>query len=75
MHTVNVTFSIPENINILLHSLIEKRGMSQFVSKTLEKALTEKKESLKAAYAAANQDPDRKSTIDEWETLDTEDWE
>jgi hypothetical protein len=75
MSTVNVTFSIPENINFLLHSLVEKRGLSRFVSETLERALREKQQSLKAAYVAANQDLDRKSTIEDWNSLDVDDWE
>lgn len=36
MKTVNVTFSIPENINFLLHSFVEKRGLSKFVTKAKE---------------------------------------
>lgn len=72
---VHVTFSIPEEVNQLLHSVVEKRGLSEFTTKALQKALAEETSSLKRAYAAANQDPDRKEVIDEWSTLDTEGWD
>ena len=72
---VNVTFSIPENINTLLHALVEKRGLSRFVSSVLAHALEEKQQSLRAAYIAANKDPDRKSIIEDWAALDSEGWD
>lgn len=72
---VNVTFSIPENINSLLHSLIEKRGMSHFVTKALERALEDERLSLKAAYSAANEDPSRISLIQDWATFESDGWD
>lgn len=76
MKTVNVTFSIPENINVLLHSFVEKRGLSKFVTKAIEKALEEEKNNLKAAFKEAENDPDLKETIDDWAALDGgEDWD
>jgi hypothetical protein len=72
---VNVTFSIPENINSLLHSLVEKRGMSQFVTKALERALEEERLSLKAAYAAANDDSDRRLVLQDWSAFDSDGWD
>jgi hypothetical protein len=74
MKTVNVTFSIPESINMLLHSFVEKRGLSRFVTKAIEKALEEKKNLLKAAYLAAENDPDLKEVMNDWAALDGEDW-
>ncbi|MBA3721356.1 MAG: hypothetical protein H0W88_03035 [Parachlamydiaceae bacterium] len=73
MRTINVTFSIPENINILLHSFVEKRGLSKFVTKAIEKALEEEKNTLKAAFKEAENDPDLKETINDWAALDGED--
>ena len=75
MKTVNVTFSIPENINMLLHTFVEKRGLSKFVTKAIEKALEEEKETLKAAFREAEKDPDLKETMADWAALDGEDWD
>lgn len=73
--TINVTFSIPENINMLLHSFVEKRGLSKFVTKAIEKALEEEKTDLKAAFRAAENDPDLKEIMDDWSALDGENWD
>lgn len=67
---VNVTFSIPNDVNILLHTLVKRRSMSQFVSSAIQKALDEEKESLKAAYIAANSDTARNEVISDWDALD-----
>ena len=75
MKTVNVTFSIPENINILLHSFVEKRGLSKFVTRAIEKALDEEKSNLKAAFRAAENDPELKEVMDDWAALDGGDWD
>jgi hypothetical protein len=73
--TVNVTFSIPENINDLLHSFVEKRGLSKFVTEAIKKALEIKKDDLKAAFKEAENDPDLKEIINDWAALDGEDWD
>ena len=74
--TVNVTFSIPETINASLHSLVEKRGLSKFVTKAIESALERKKNNLRAAFREAERDPDTKETLDDWAALDGEgDWD
>lgn len=73
--TSNVTFSIPENVNTLLHSFVEKRGLSKFVTKAIEKALEEEKAKLRAAYHEDENDPDVKETIKDWAALDGEDWD
>lgn len=75
MKTINVTFSIPENINVLLHTFVEKRGLSRFVSMAIEKALEEEKRILKAAFKEAEEDPDTKKIISDWSELDGEDWD
>lgn len=73
--TVNVTFSIPENTNMLLHTFVEKRGLSKFVTKAIEKALHEEKNVLKDAFREAENDPDVKETVNDWAVLDGEDWD
>lgn len=72
---VHVTFSIPEEVNIKLHSFVEKRGLSEFATRALEKAIEEEQQNLKAAYAAANKDPDRQNAISDWAHLDVEGWD
>ncbi len=74
MKTVNVTFSIPENVNVLLHTFVEKRGLSKFVTKAIESALEKEKNMLKTAFREAENDPDVKETIADWAALDGEDW-
>ena len=74
MKTVNATFSLPENVNIQLHAMVEKRGLSRFVAKAIEEALEKKQKNLKAAYSAAESDADRKETLGDWAELDGEDW-
>jgi hypothetical protein len=73
--TINVTFSIPESTNALLHSFVEKRGLSKFVTKAIEKALEIEKNNLKAAFKEAENDPDLKETMDDWAALDGENWD
>ncbi len=68
---IHVTFSIPVEVNSMLHSVVGKPGLSEFVTNALRKALEEERNSLRKAYAAANEDPDRKKTIDDWSVLDT----
>jgi hypothetical protein len=74
MKSVNVTFSIPEDINMMLHSFVERRGLSKFVTKAIEKALKAEKDKLKAAFREAENDLDLKETMDDWAALDGEDW-
>ncbi len=73
--TSNVTFSIPENVNMLLHSFVEKRGLSKFVTKAIEIALEEEKAKLRNAYKEAENDIDLQETMDDWAALDGEDWD
>lgn len=75
MKKVNVTFSIPAETNELLHTLVGRKKLSAFVSSALDKALEEKMDTLKQAYAEAESDPGRIKTIKEWQHLDIEDWE
>lgn len=72
MKKINVTFSIPEEINEKLHSLVTKKKLSAFVAETLDKALEEKMEALKRAYAEAEKDPERKKMIEDWKITEAE---
>jgi hypothetical protein len=75
MRTVNVTFSIPENTNMLLHTFVKKRGLSKFVTRAIENALETEKNALKNAFRAAENDPDLKEITNDWAALDGEDWD
>ena len=71
---VSVTFSIPIELNNMLHSMVDRRKLSLFVAQALEHALKEKKQTLKEEYIQASKDPHRLKTIEDWEVLDGEDW-
>lgn len=71
---ISVTFSIPVELNNMLHSMIDRRKLSRFVAQALEYALNEKKQILKEAYIQASKDSDRLKVIKEWEALDGEGW-
>ena len=64
---ISVTFSIPVELNNMLHSMIDRRKLSRFVAQALEHVLKEKKQALKEAYMQASKDTDRLKTIKEWE--------
>lgn len=70
----NMTFSIPHDLKVALHSRIRKRGVSKFVSEAIRKSLEEEEseieKELDAAYEAANHDLDRIETLQEWNRLD-----
>lgn len=75
MKNVNVTFSIPKELNAQLHANIGKRGLSRFVVEAIQKALYEKRQTLRQAYIEARDDPDRIETINDWKVLDDETWD
>ena len=74
MRHKNMTFSIPDDLILSLHSQISKRGISRFISEAIHKALEaemlQREQSLESAYEAANQDSDRLEVLQEWNTLD-----
>ena len=72
---IKVTFSIPVELNNLLHLMVDRRKLSHFVAQVLKQALSEKKQTLKEAYKEASKDPDRLRIIKEWEVLDGEGWD
>ena len=71
---INVTFSLPVEVNALLHTRVERRMLSQFVSTAIKNALNEERENLRAAYAQANNDPDRNEVLADWDAIDNEGW-
>lgn len=72
--SVHVTFSLPKDVNKLLHSYVPKRGLSNFVSRAIVKALEEEQAQLKAEFLANENDSVMKSEMKDWEDLDLEGW-
>ncbi|MDR3549876.1 MAG: hypothetical protein P4L31_00545 [Candidatus Babeliales bacterium] len=75
MKTKNITISMPTELVSTLQSKVGKRELSKYIVKVVRKAIEEEQTSLEAAYAAAENDPDRIETINDWRPLDMEGWE
>jgi hypothetical protein len=68
---VNQTFSIPVDVSQELHTYVKRREMSQFVSDAIRKELASKKEELRQAYLAANEDEGQQEAMNDWKnTID-----
>lgn len=66
----NLTFSLPIEISLELHSLIKRREMSRFVADAIRVQLETKKQNLRNAYIEANVDPGQVDAKEDWkETL------
>jgi len=74
---VNITLSIPADLNALLHAKFPHRGISNYVANIVRVALDEEQQkerlALEAAYEEAEKDPERKKLIQEWRAVDAED--
>lgn len=57
MRTKHVTFTIPENIDYLLHTKVGKGQMSKFVTQAIWNALKNEEESLLQEFLEADKDP------------------
>lgn len=68
MGTIKVTFSFPEPLIKQLRLVVQKGGLSHFVTKAVENALNER-DVLKAAYAAADDEVERSKVIEDWSWL------
>lgn len=75
MKTKNVTFSMPIELVNSLHAKVGKRDLSKFVCQTIEKALAERANKLKSAYAEANEDPGQNEVSEDWKFVDNEGWD
>ena len=74
MKNVNATFSLPQDLLVLLKSTVERKNMSRFVAKTLKEALMKKTEEFKAAYREAARDEALQEELKEWDAIDNEGW-
>lgn len=64
---INQTFSIPQDVSKELHTYVKRREMSQFVSDAIRKELLSRKDELRRAYLAVNQDEGQQEAMKEWE--------
>ena len=53
---------------------ISSGKISKFISYAIEEKLNIKEQELQNAYYSAENDPDRKQEIEEWEKADVKDW-
>ena len=74
METINVTFSLPVELNDLMHRLVKKRGLSRFVSQAIQEALESKTHDLYQAYQENAQDELQNSELEDWDRLQSEGW-
>ena len=72
--TVNATFSLPVEVYGLLHSFVEKRRLSRFVSEAIQKALETKRDNLRQAYLDNNRDELIQQGLRDWDAIQTEGW-
>lgn len=66
--TVNQTFSLPKDLSAELHALVKSRERSRFVANAIRKELKTRKDELRKAYLAANQDEGQIEATDEWQS-------
>lgn len=66
IRTVNQTFSLPIELSSDLHAYVKHRERSRFVAEAIRKELEAKKEELRKAYLAANEDEGQNEAIEDW---------
>lgn len=72
MRNVPITLTLPEGIVRDLHLYITPRQISKFVAQMVKEGLESKKEQLAREFREANEDEDRKSEIELWDSLSGE---
>lgn len=66
--TVNQTFSLPIEVSSELHTYVKPRERSRFVADAIRKELKVKKDELRKAYLAANEDEGQLEATEEWQS-------
>lgn len=74
MRTKPVTFTIPENIDILLHTKIGKGQMSKFVTKAIWEAFKKDDDALLQEFLEADKDPGNKEIKASFSAIEGEDF-
>ena len=67
---MRITLSIPDTVARRFQASVPARQRSRLVTRLLEKALTERDNSLAAACNAANRDKALTQEIDEWQAFE-----
>lgn len=65
--TVNQTFSLPVEVFSELHTYVKPRERSRFVADAIRKELKAKKDELRKAYLAANEDEGQREASEHWQ--------
>lgn len=74
MKAKHVTFTIPENIDILLHTKIEKGQMSKFVTQAIWDAFKKEDEALLQELLEADKDPGNREIKASFSDIEGEDF-
>lgn len=69
-----VTYTIPEQLDILLHARVGRGRMSQFVTQALWDALKKEEEDLVKEFLAADKDPGNIEIKKEFSGIEGEDF-
>jgi metal-responsive CopG/Arc/MetJ family transcriptional regulator len=75
--TINQTFSLPVEVSSELHTCVKPRERSRFVADAIRKELKAKKDELRNAYLAANEDEGQLEATEEWKSTladGTDEW-
>jgi metal-responsive CopG/Arc/MetJ family transcriptional regulator len=68
LKTINQTFSLPIELSSELHALIKPRERSRFVANAIRKELKAKRDELRNAYMAANEDEGQIEATEDWQS-------
>lgn len=69
---MKITISIQDELHVKLNQFVPPRGISDFISKLIEKELDNREAALLKAYQEAYADPERNQLIDEWDALNSD---
>lgn len=72
---VNVTFSIPQELNRALHAYVERRHLSHYVTEAIKRALEDDQQRLRQAYIEMSCDPQELQEMADWGILESESWD
>ena len=74
MRTKPVTYTIPENLDGILHTKIERGGMSKFVTQALWEALKRDDEALLMEFLEADKDAGNREVKESFSEIEGEDF-
>ncbi len=65
-----VTCTLPEDVILEFHALVEYRKRSRFVANAIKAALEQEKLNLESAYKSASTDLLRENEIEKWDSME-----